>query len=114
MPLERKISVIGLGYVGFPVAVAFGKQTKVIGFDINENRILELSERSNAIFDVEIEDLQAADIRFSSDPADLSQADFHIVTLPTPIDSAKQPDLRPLIKASELLGRILKRGDIVV
>jgi UDP-N-acetyl-D-glucosamine/UDP-N-acetyl-D-galactosamine dehydrogenase len=110
----RKISVIGLGYVGLPVAVAFGKKSKVIGFDINEKRLTELLYGKDRTNEVEPEDLKNADIHFTSNPEDLRQADFHIVAVPTPINEAKQPDLRPLLSATKTVGSILKSGDIVV
>jgi UDP-N-acetyl-D-glucosamine/UDP-N-acetyl-D-galactosamine dehydrogenase len=112
--MDRKISVIGLGYVGLPVAVAFGKTSSVIGFDINKKRIVELREGKDNTREVELEDLINADIFFTSDPNDLRQADFHIIAVPTPIDEAKQPDLRPLLQATETIGSNLKSGDIVV
>jgi UDP-N-acetyl-D-glucosamine/UDP-N-acetyl-D-galactosamine dehydrogenase len=112
--MNRKISVIGLGYVGLPVAVAFGKKTKVIGFDINEKRLSELSRGHDSTQEVEAKDLKTADIHFTSNPDELCQADFHIVAVPTPINEAKQPDLRPLLVATKTVGNILKSGDIVV
>ena len=111
---SRKISVVGLGYVGLPVAVAFGKHGPVIGFDINENRLEELragQDRTNEVSATELGDTQ---IEFTSKPEVLAQADFHIVAVPTPIDDAHQPDLTPVVKASESVGTALKRGDIVV
>lgn len=110
----RKISVIGLGYVGLPVAVAFGKSAPVIGFDVNAQRIAELRSGVDRTLEVESADLTAADINFTDDLSELSKADFHIVAVPTPIDDAKQPDLRPLLAASRSVGGALKRGDIVV
>jgi UDP-N-acetyl-D-glucosamine/UDP-N-acetyl-D-galactosamine dehydrogenase len=112
--MNRKISVIGLGYVGLPVAVAFGKKDKVIGFDINEKRLSELRNEKDITREVEPKDLKAADIQFTSNPDDLRQADFHIVAVPTPINDAKQPDLRPLLAATKTLGSIIKSGDIIV
>ena len=109
-----KISVIGLGYVGLPVAVAFGKKRHVIGFDISEARIAELKTGRDSTREVKPGDLQSADIHFTSDPGDLCEATFHIIAVPTPIDEATQPDLRPLLKATEIVGRILKPGDFVV
>lgn len=111
---KRKISVIGLGYVGLPVAVAFGKQGKVIGFDINSVRIEALRRGIDRTHEVDPQDLARADILYTSDPNDLRAADFHIVAVPTPVDKAKQPDLTPMIHASETVGRQLKRGGIVV
>ena len=112
--MNRKISVIGLGYVGLPVAVAFGKKNAVIGFDTNEKRIAELKMSTDSTNEVESEELGAANIHFTSNPDDLSKADFHIIAVPTPIDSDKQPDLTPIINASKMVGSILKKGDIVV
>jgi len=111
----RKLAVIGLGYVGLPVAVAFARQaTPVIGFDINATRIAELAAGRDSTREVEEEDLHHAHLRLSSDPAALSAADFFIVTVPTPIDAARRPDLTALLRASETVGRALKKGDIVV
>ena len=114
MTHKRKLSVIGLGYVGLPVAVAFGRQGHVVGLDIDTRRIAELRAGRDATHEVAPEELRAADIRFTAEPADLAAADFHIVAVPTPVDQAKQPDLGALIGASSLLGRQLKRGDIAV
>ncbi|MEQ8660056.1 MAG: nucleotide sugar dehydrogenase, partial [Gammaproteobacteria bacterium] len=111
---SRKVAVIGLGYVGLPVAVAFGRQMRTIGFDINTARIAELVEGHDSTLEVEDDELRASDIHFTSDPADLRAADFHIVAVPTPIDHAKRPDLTPVLRASETLGRQIKAGDIVV
>ncbi len=110
----RTISVIGLGYVGLPVAVAFARQSRVIGFDINSRRIAELQSGHDGTLEVEDDDLKQVNIQFTSNPEDLRAADFHIVAVPTPIDAAKRPDLKPLLSASETVGRQLKRGDIVV
>ncbi len=110
----RKISVIGLGYVGLPVAVAFGKWQRVVGFDINRVRVAELKERNDRTHEVEPADLAEADVLYTSDPRDLKTADFHIIAVPTPIDRAKRPDFGALIGASEIIGSQLKRGDIVV
>jgi UDP-N-acetyl-D-glucosamine/UDP-N-acetyl-D-galactosamine dehydrogenase len=112
--MNRKISIIGLGYVGLPVAVAFGKKHTVIGFDINEKRIAELKMSMDSTREVEPDELGAANIHFTSNPDDLRKADFHIIAVPTPIDSDKQPDLSPIISASKIVGNILKKGDIVV
>ncbi len=114
MSHTRLISIIGLGYVGLPVAVAFGRQHKVIGFDINESRIAELKSGHDNTLEVEDAELTQTDIRFTSDPVELKQADFHIVAVPTPIDAAKRPDLGPLLSASRTLGKQIKSGDIVV
>ena len=111
---DRKISVIGLGYVGLPVAVAFGKQSDVIGFDISAERISELQQGIDRTHEASTDDLQQAKITFTSNPADIARADFHIIAVPTPVDEAKKPDLTPVLKASELVGEQLKKGDIVV
>ena len=111
---NRVVSVIGLGYVGLPVAVAFGKVRRTVGFDINPGRITELRAGNDRTGEVSQEDLQAADILFTDKTEELALADFHIVAVPTPVDDAHQPDLTPMLKASETVGKALKRGDIVV
>ena len=111
---NRKISVIGLGYVGLPVAVEFGKTQQVIGFDINSVRIDELKQGIERTNEVEKEDLSSADVLFTCDANDLKRADFHIIAVPTPVNKAKQPDLSPVISASRTVGKQLKNGDIVV
>lgn len=114
MSKNRVISVVGLGYVGLPLAAAFGQKRRVIGFDINDERIKQLSKCVDNTGEVDVEQLKKADIQFTSDPADLKQANFHIVAVPTPIDSAKQPDLSIVINASKIVASQLKQGDIVV
>lgn len=109
------LAVIGLGYVGLPLAVEFGKQRSVIGFDINAARISELQAGNDHTLETTPEELaEAVHLNFTSDPADLAKATIYIVTVPTPIDTHKRPDLTPLIRASETLGRVLKKGDIVI
>jgi UDP-N-acetyl-D-glucosamine/UDP-N-acetyl-D-galactosamine dehydrogenase len=111
----KTIAVIGLGYVGLPLAVEFGKSRRVIGFDINAGRIDALRAGHDATLEVSKDELATADqLTFTSDPADLAAASIYIVTVPTPIDAHKRPDLTPLLKASEMLGGVLKRGDIVI
>lgn len=116
MDLEsRKIAIIGLGYVGLPLAVEFGKQSFTIGFDINQSRINELSSGKDHTLEVSPDDLKlAAHLSYTSDPEELKQANFFIVTVPTPIDEVNRPDLTPLKKASQIIGKVLKQGDIVV
>jgi UDP-N-acetyl-D-galactosamine dehydrogenase len=115
MPHKRKIAVIGLGYVGLPVAVAFARAgVPVVGFDIDKKRIDELRAGHDRTREVEAADLQQASLRYVSDPAQLAEADFYIVTVPTPIDGARRPDLGALLAASATVGAALKRGDIVV
>jgi len=115
MAHERKIAVIGLGYVGLPVAVAFARSgVSVVGFDIDRNRIAELKAGHDRTREVDEKELGRSALAFESDPARLKPADFFIVTVPTPIDQANRPDLRALLSASETVGAVLKRGDIVV
>lgn len=110
-----KLAVIGLGYVGLPLAVEFGKKREVLGFDINPRRIAELNAGVDHTLEVEPAELKEASLlRYSSDADELAQANVFIVTVPTPIDTYKRPDLTPLIRASETIGKILKRGDIVI
>ncbi|TAN28947.1 MAG: Vi polysaccharide biosynthesis UDP-N-acetylglucosamine C-6 dehydrogenase TviB [Castellaniella sp.] len=112
---DVKLAVVGLGYVGLPLAVEFGKQRPVLGFDINARRIDELRVGRDHTLEVSSQELsEAGHLRFSNDPAELASANVFIVTVPTPIDEYKQPDLTPLERASELIGRILKRGDTVI
>lgn len=111
---KRSISVIGLGYVGLPLAFEFGKKTKVIGFDINQKRLDELKNGVDRTGELNSSKLRASNVYFTSDMNELSKADFHIVAIPTPIDDSKKPDLQPLLSASQTIGKILKIGDIVV
>lgn len=112
---ELKIAIIGLGYVGLPLAVEFGKKVCVVGFDISSKRIEELKNGQDHTLEVSpIELQQAAQLSFTCDLEKLKECNFFIVTVPTPIDDYKQPDLTPLIKASTSIGQILKKGDIVV
>ena len=120
---EKKIAIIGLGYVGLPLAIEFGKKYKVLGFDIDLARIQELSNGKDRTKEADIESMLFAmglsqssqiGLTFSSDTADLSKFNVFIVTVPTPIDQFKAPDLSPLLRASEMLGKILKKGDIVI
>ena len=112
---DIKIAVIGLGYVGLPLAVEFGKKVPVVGFDINTNRVAELISGTDHTLEVSDNELaQATHLSYSSDMAELKGCNFFIVTVPTPIDEYKQPDLTPLIKASTAIGGLLKKDDIVV
>jgi UDP-N-acetyl-D-galactosamine dehydrogenase len=111
----RKIAVIGLGYVGLPVAAAFARGgSPVIGFDIDAARVKELKEGRDRTCEVDASDLRLSSLNFSADPASLRHADFFIVTVPTPIDNARRPDLFAMFEASRLVGAALKSGDIVV
>lgn len=109
------IAVVGLGYVGLPLAVEFGKKFDTIGFDINTHRIEELNSGVDHTLEVSSEELKSsALLRFSADIETLRKATVFIVTVPTPIDEHRQPDLTPLIKASETIGKVIKKGDVVV
>ncbi|MGH8251513.1 MAG: Vi polysaccharide biosynthesis UDP-N-acetylglucosamine C-6 dehydrogenase TviB [Steroidobacteraceae bacterium] len=110
-----RIGVIGLGYVGLPLAVEFGKHYETTGFDINPARIAELRRGRDRTLEVEAPELRAARrLGFTADRKDLKSCRVYVVTVPTPIDENKQPDLTPLVRASELVGTLLKRGDIVI
>jgi UDP-N-acetyl-D-galactosamine dehydrogenase len=110
-----KVGVVGLGYVGLPLAVEFGKHFDTVGFDISESRIRELRAGRDSTLEVSRAELRAATrLRVTTDLRDLKAARVFIVTVPTPIDGYKRPDLTPLVKASESVGRVLKRGDVVV
>lgn len=113
--MTHPIAIIGLGYVGLPLAVEFGKHRPVIGFDIKPDRIAALQNGQDSTLEVTAAELQAsAHLQLTSNPDDLQRAIIFIVTVPTPIDSHKRPDLTPLLRASETVGRALKRGDIVI
>jgi UDP-N-acetyl-D-galactosamine dehydrogenase len=112
---RRRIAIVGLGYVGLPVAVAFAREgSPVVGFDIDEARVRELREGLDRTREVETTDLRQPSLALSSDPAVLRPCDFFIVTVPTPIDAAKRPDLAAVFGASRTVGKALKKGDIVV
>ena len=121
---DFKIAVIGLGYVGLPLAIEFGKKYKVLGFDINKERIEELQQGVDHTLEADLEGLRESTtlrkqnpelgLSFSSDEADLKDYNTYIVTVPTPINNFNMPDLRPLIKASEMLGRVISKDDIAI
>ncbi|WP_445114559.1 Vi polysaccharide biosynthesis UDP-N-acetylglucosamine C-6 dehydrogenase TviB [Acinetobacter sp. WZC-1] len=112
---QLKIAIIGLGYVGLPLAAEFGKHVPAMGFDINLQRIDELKQGVDHTLEVSEQELkQAVFLNYASDPHALEQSNFYIVTVPTPIDDFKQPDLTPLIKASTTIAKVLKPGDVVV
>lgn len=113
--MKKKIAVIGLGYVGLPLAVEFGKKFSVLGFDINISRVAELQVGHDATLEVSDEELRCAKkLEFSSSVEELKHCDIYIVTVPTPIDSHKQPDLTPLVKASEMLGGVVSKDNIII
>jgi UDP-N-acetyl-D-galactosamine dehydrogenase len=111
----EKVGIIGLGYVGLPLAVEFGKVLDVVGFDINKERIEELKKGFDRTKEVDATELKASKkLAFSSDPQELKSVNYFIVTVPTPVDEYKKPDLNPLISASKTVGSVLKKGGIVI
>lgn len=112
--MDRKISVVGLGYVGLPVAIAFGNSHRVIGFDLDSKRIEELRVGHDRTLEVSDDELKDCNVLLTSNPEDLRKADFHIVAVPTPINKAKLPNLGPMLSASKTIGQQLKKGDIVI
>lgn len=119
--MKKSIAIIGLGYVGLPLAIEFGKKYKVLGFDINISRVEELKSGSDRTQEADLDGMKQAmnmlgdiGLSFSSETKDLENCNVYIVTVPTPINQFKAPDLTPLIKASEMLGEVLKTGDIVI
>ena len=115
MTHSRKIAVIGLGYVGLPVAVAFARSgASVTGFDIDRGRVQELIAGRDCTLEVDATELKQPNLHFTHEPAQLAAADFYIVTVPTPIDAARRPDLGAVMAASNTIGKVLTRGDIVV
>ena len=112
---DDKLAVIGLGYVGLPLAVEFGKASPTIGFDINAERIGELNRQEDRTLEVSTEEMaEASHLSFTSNIEDLRTCKVFIVTVPTPINSHKQPDLTPLIKASEAIGSVMQSGSVVI
>ncbi len=111
---NRVVSVVGLGYVGLPVAIAFGLQKQCIGFDTNSERIIELKNAIDRTGEVSSDNLKKSNVVYTDDLGELRLADFHIVAVPTPVDDAKRPDLSPLENVSVTIGKVLKKGDIVV
>ena len=109
-----KLAIIGLGYVGLPLSLEFAKKRRVIGFDINEERINELKSGLDKNLEFSKEELQSSKkLNFTNNEEDIKSSNCFIVTVPTPIDKIKKPDLEPLLKASECIGKILKKGDLV-
>ena len=111
---KAKIAVVGLGYVGLPLAAAFGRKVDVIGFEIHTAKVDQLEKGYDATGELSREDLENTTINYTTSPSDLKSADFIIVTVPTPIDENNNPDLSPLEKASETIGKNLKKGAIIV
>ncbi|MFO8086273.1 MAG: nucleotide sugar dehydrogenase [Bacteroidales bacterium] len=111
---ESSLSVIGLGYVGLPIALEFARKVKVIGYDIREDRIEMIKNHEDPSRELEPEAFEGCDITFTANPEDLKQAHFHIIGVPTPIDKNNMPDLKPLLGATHMVGKALKHGDYVV
>lgn len=111
---EKKLAVIGLGYVGLPIALEFARKISVIGFDINQARIDLMKRNIDPSNELESSDFQGCDIEFTADKENLRNANFYIIAVPTPIDKGNQPDLRPILAASKTVGQVLKKGDFVV
>lgn len=111
---QSRLSVIGLGYVGLPIALEFARKISVVGFDINQARVDLMNKKTDPSEELDSAAFDGCDIHFTANPDDLRQANFHIVAVPTPIDKHNFPDLKPLLAATETVGKILKRGDYVV
>lgn len=111
---KAKLALVGLGYVGLPLALAFAKEVPVIGFDIDEGKLAKLRRGEDPSGEVEAECFEGSDIEFTSSEARLGEAGFYIVAVPTPIDRSNNPDLKPLLEATATVGRVLKKGDYVV
>ena len=115
MSSENQIAIIGLGYVGLPLAVEFGRQTKTIGFDINSDRISALKRGEDSTLEISADELASSpNLSFTQDGSDLAECNVYIVTVPTPIDQHRRPNLKPLQSASELIGSVVSKGDIVI
>ncbi|MBL0310908.1 MAG: nucleotide sugar dehydrogenase [Bacteroidetes bacterium] len=111
---KKKLAVIGLGYVGLPIALEFAKKISVIGFDINQKRVDMMKNHIDPSNELESKDFEGADIQFTANLEDLKEASFFIVAVPTPVDSHNVPDLKPVLSASDTIGKVLKKGDYVV
>lgn len=111
---EAKLAVVGLGYVGLPIALEFAKQIKVVGFDINQKRVDMMRKNIDPSNELEPHEFEGCDIHFTADLNELKEVDFFIVAVPTPIDASKEPNIKPLISASTTVGKVLKKGDYVV
>jgi UDP-N-acetyl-D-galactosamine dehydrogenase len=113
--MDVKLAIVGLGYVGLPLAVAFGREMDAVGFDINSARVRELRAGEDRTLEVSASELdEAAKLRFTDDLADIAACNVYIITVPTPIDTARRPDFDPLLKSSASIGSVLKKGDVVI
>jgi UDP-N-acetyl-D-glucosamine/UDP-N-acetyl-D-galactosamine dehydrogenase len=111
---DAKLAVIGLGYVGLPIALEFARKIKVVGFDINQERVDLMKNKIDPSNELVASDFEGCDIEFTADINDLKYVQFYIVAVPTPIDDSNLPNLRPLLGASATVGKVLKKGDYVV
>ena len=113
-PEDIRIAVIGLGYVGLPLAIAFSEKHPVTGYDTNSNRIIKLQEGEDTTLQVRPTELLNSAISFSDKWEDIQDSNIYIITVPTPVDESKKPDLTPLLQASACVGKLLKKGDIII
>ncbi|RLD47731.1 MAG: nucleotide sugar dehydrogenase, partial [Bacteroidetes bacterium] len=111
---DKKMAIIGLGYVGLPIALEFAKKISVIGFDIKPDRVEMMKNKVDPSNELVAEDFDGCDIQFTSNIEDIREASFYIIAVPTPIDEHKKPDLTPVISATETVGKVLSEGDYVV
>ena len=111
---KKKLAVIGLGYVGLPIALEFAKKISVIGFDINPDRVEMMKNKEDPSNELSSEDFEGCDIKFSASIDELREASFYVVAVPTPIDEHKNPDLSPVLSATTTVGKVLSEGDYVV
>ena len=112
---KQNIAIIGLGYVGLPLAVEFGKKFKTVGFDINKTRVDQLKSGTDITLEVDDKNLKKAEnLSYTSDTKEIARCNFYIITVPTPIDDAKRPNLDPIIKATKIVAENLKDGDFVI
>src|SRR5205085_1527727 len=111
---KKKLAVLGLGYVGLPIALEFAKKISVVGFDISAERIVKMKNKVDPSGELEPNAFDNCDIEFTSNPEQLRDASFYIVTVPTPIDDHNLPDLMPILGATKFIGKVLKKGDYVV
>ncbi|HRP18055.1 MAG TPA: nucleotide sugar dehydrogenase, partial [Ginsengibacter sp.] len=111
---KKKLAVVGLGYVGLPIALEFAKKISVIGFDINPKRIDMMKQKIDPSNELESKDFDGTDIEFTASLDTLAEASFYIVAVPTPVDKNNEPDLLPVLRASETIGKVVRKGDYVV
>ena len=111
---KEKICVVGLGYVGLPVALEFARKFKVVGFDINAKRVAMMQKGIDPSNELDGEEFNGCDIEFTANPEEIQSCTFYIIAVPTPINEHKNPDLKPLLSACKIVGGVLKKGDVAV